>query len=79
MKKVDPARNMGPRRRPDPPSMTEAFTPRNSSDEGTLVHLTIQIPEDTRRQLKTIAAAEGLSIRAIVLAGIAHELDARKQ
>lgn len=76
MKKPDPARAMAPRRpsRPQPSSMAQTFTP--DADQQ-VVHLTVQVPEQTRRRLKAAAATGGTSVRAIVTAAIERELEDR--
>lgn len=73
-KKVNTARNMAPRRQTEASTMKTAFP----APEGEpLVHLTVQVPESLRRQLKQAAAAADTSIREIVLQGITTELRER--
>ena len=40
-----------------------------------LVRTTVDIPDEIYRRLKVKAAQEGIAVRAIVLRGIAHELE----
>ena len=77
MKKPDPDKALAPRTR-GARSGGMAGTLGQPADDGSdLVHLTVQVPEQTRRRIKTAAARDGVSVREIVLAGIEAELKRR--
>ena len=75
-KKADTARNMAPRRPASASTMKTAFP---ALEGEPLVHLTVQVTETLRRELKQAAAADDTSIREIVIQGINAELRKRSE
>ncbi|WP_394274865.1 hypothetical protein [Luteococcus sp.] len=53
--------------------MKDALPQHEESDP--LRHLTIQVPESLRRELKTRASQQGTTVRQIVVTAIQQELD----
>lgn len=64
--------NLAPRAREEKPSMERAMPTPDQSDP--LKHLTVQIPESLRRELKAWAAAQGMSIREVIDAAIREKI-----
>lgn len=78
MKQPDPDKALAPRpARTRTPGMAAALG-QQSDREADLVHLTVQVPEETRRRIKMAAARDGVSVREVVLAGIEAELARRE-
>lgn len=71
--KKNAANNMAPRTRKTEATMKEALPQHEESDP--LRHLTIQVPESLRRELKTHASQQGTTVREIVVTAIQQELD----
>ncbi len=67
------ATNMAPRTRDAEATMKDALPQHEESDP--LRHLTIQVPESLRRELKTRASQQGTTVRQIVVTAIQQELD----
>lgn len=67
------ANNMAPRTRETAVPMKEALPQHEESDP--LRHLTIQVPESLRRELKTRASQQGTTVREIVVTAIQQELN----
>lgn len=57
-------------------SMRQAFPDQSGNDP--LRHLTLQVPESVRRELKTVASQQGTTVREIVQTAIRKELDLRQ-
>lgn len=64
--------NLAPRLREQAPSMEKALPPRDVEDP--LKHLTIQIPDSLRRDLKVWAANQGMSVRQVVETAIRDKI-----
>lgn len=65
--------NMGPRARDSEATMKDALPQHKDPDP--LRHLTIQVPESLRRELKIQASQQGTTVRQIVVTAIQQELD----
>lgn len=65
--------NLAPREREAKPAMEKAM-PAPTADDP-LRHLTVQVPESLRRELKAWAAAQGLSIREVIDAAIREKIN----
>lgn len=64
--------NLAPRTREEKPSMERAMPAPDQADP--LKHLTVQIPESLRRDLKAWAAAQGMSLREVIDSAIREKI-----
>lgn len=64
--------NLAPRDRDAKPSMEKAMPAATETDP--LRHLTVQVPDSLRRDLKAWAAAQGMSIREVIDSAIREKI-----
>lgn len=64
--------NLAPRVREEKPAMERAMPAPDQTDP--LKHLTVQVPESLRRDLKAWAAAQGMSIREVIDSAIREKI-----